>query len=214
MLSAWEERIAYGFHDVKDFLATQSFDAGRKVEVLRKRALANGGGIGQSGLGTMYRAWFGALKMTELLVAINVVYKSYEVVTFDRLTEVLPLAVDRDIFGRLANESRRHLEFGTRHLKYYMQHHPNAREYVTHFLNRSEAAMADELNHSHADYSSLAILLGGGVETIDLGRERLRSLREDQLRKYLLLLDDCAIDRLPAVNASLLDLARRRPVGV
>lgn len=214
LLGAWEEKIAYGFHDVKDFLATQSFDAGRKVEVLRKRALANGGGIGQSGLGTMYRAWFGSLKMTELLVAIDVVYKSYEVVTFERLAEVLPLAVDRDIFGRLASESRRHLVYGTRHLKYYMQHHPNAREYVVHFLNRSEAAMADELNHSHADYASLIVLLGGGVEKIDAGRERLRSLREDQLRKYLLLLDDCAIDRLPAVNASLLDLARRSQVAV
>lgn len=213
LLGSWEEKIAYGFHDVKDFLATQVFDTGRKVEVLRKRALANGGGLGRQGLGTLYRAWFGAMKATELLVAIDVVYKSYEVVTFERLATVVPLAVDRDIFGRLANDSRRHLEFGTRHLKYYIQHHPNAREYLTHFLNRSEAALSDELHHSHADYASIAVLLGGGVESIEAGKEELRSLREDQLRRYLMILDSCSVDRLPAVNPGLIDLARRTPAA-
>ena len=209
LLASWEEKIAYGFHDVKDFLATQVFDAGRKVEVLRKRALANGGGLGRQGLGTLYRAWFGSMKATELLVAIDVVYKSYEVVTFERLAEVLPLAVDRDIFARLAHDSRRHLDFGTRHLKYYVQHHPNAREYLTHFLNRSESALADELHHSHADYASLAVLLGGGVEKIEAGKAELRSLREDQLRRYLTILDSCSVDRLPVVTPGLLALARR-----
>ena len=65
LLGSWEEKIAYGFHDVKDYLATWLFDSGRKVEALRKRALANGGGLGIQGLGTLYRAWYGALKATE-----------------------------------------------------------------------------------------------------------------------------------------------------
>ena len=33
-------------------------DAGRKVEVLRKRALINGGGLGQAPLGQIYRGWY------------------------------------------------------------------------------------------------------------------------------------------------------------
>ncbi len=208
LLAAWEEKIAYGFHDVKDYLATQVFDAGRKVDVLRKRALANGGSLGQQGLGTLYRAWFGALKITELMVAINVVYKTYEVATFEKLAEIAPLAVDRDIFARLANDSRRHLEFGTRNLKYYVQHHPNGREYLMHFLNRSEAALADELMYSPTEGASLAIVLGGGVENLAAGAEKLRNHREDQLRKYLLLLDSVAVDRLPNVNLGLLGMAR------
>ncbi len=208
LLGAWEEKIAYGFHDVKDYIATWIFDTGRKVEVLRKRSLANGGGVGVQALGTMYRAWYGALKITELFVAVGVVYKSYEVVTFERLAEVLPSPVDRDIFNRLAADSRRHLDFATRHLKYYVQHHPNSREYLEHFLTRSEAALADELAHSHAESSALALLLGGGLEKIDLGVAALRQLREDQLRRYLLALDACAYDRLPRVNPGLLALAR------
>jgi hypothetical protein len=178
------------------------------VEVLRKRSLANGGGMGIQALGTMYRAWYGALKITELLVALGVVYKSYEVVTFERLAEVLENPTDRDIFARLAKDSRRHLEFGSRHLKYYVQHHPNAREYLEHFLNRSESALADELHHSRAEGAALAILLGGGVEKLEAGTAALRQLREDQLRRYLLILDACAVDRLPRVNPGLLQLAR------
>ncbi len=213
ILGSWEEKIAYGFHDVKDFLATQVFDAGRKTEVLRKRALANGGGMGRQSLGTVYRAWFGALKATELFVAIDVIYKSYEVVTFERLAEVLPSAVDRDIFARLANDSRRHLEFGARHLKYYVQHHPNSREYLTHFLNRAEAALGDELGHSHADRGALVVLLGGGVRNVEAGKEGLRSLREAQLRRYLEILDWASVDRLPLVNAAMLGEARRAPAA-
>jgi hypothetical protein len=208
ILASWEEKIAYGFHDVKIFIGTQIFDEGRKVEVLRKRALANGGGLGQMGLGTMYRAWFGSMKPTELFVAIDVLYKSYEIALFEKLAEVAPLAVDRDIFARLAKDSHRHLDFGLRHLKYYVQHHPNAREYLTHFLNRSESALSDEFYHSKVESESVAVILGGGVETISTGMERLRELREDQLRAYLLRLDSVAIDRLPAVNVGLLNLAR------
>lgn len=208
VLASWEEKIAYGFHDVKIFLGTQIFDEGRKVEVLRKRALSNGGGLGQMGLGTLYRAWFGSMKATELFVAIDVLYKSYEIALLEKLAEVAPLAVDRDIFARLAKDSHRHLEFGMRHLKYYVQHHPNAREYLTHFLNRSESALADELNHSKVESEPVAVILAGGVENVMTGVERLRQLREDQLRAYLLRLDSVAVDRLPSVNLGLLNLAR------
>ena len=207
VIAAWEEKIAYGFHDVKIYLGTQIFDAGRKLEVLRKRALANGGGLGQQGLGTLYRAWFGSLKGTEMLVAIDIVYKSYEVATFERLAEAAPLAVDRDIFSRLATDSRRNLEFGVRHLRYYVQHHPNAREFLSHYLNRAEAALSDELTHSKSEEESLAIILGGGVEKIEAGRVKVRALREEQLRKYIAILDSVGFDRIGSVNRGLFTLA-------
>lgn len=207
VIAAWEEKIAYGFHDVKIYLGTQIFDAGRKLEVLRKRALANGGGLGQQGLGTLYRAWFGSLKGTEMLVAIDVVYKSYEVATFEKLAEAAPLAVDRDIFSRLAQDSRRNLAFGVCHLRYYLQHHPNAREFLTHYLNRAEGALADELTHSKTEEESLAIILGGGVEKIEAGRAKVRALREEQLRKYIAILDSVGFDRIGTMNRGLFALA-------
>src|SRR5579883_1523711 len=53
--AGWEHRISYDFHEVKLFLATQIFDAARHVEAFRKRALANGGGLGRQSPGNVAR---------------------------------------------------------------------------------------------------------------------------------------------------------------
>ncbi|MFQ5380765.1 MAG: hypothetical protein ACE5EF_03950 [Dehalococcoidia bacterium] len=208
LLASWEEKIAYGFHDVKNFVSTQVFDAGRKVEVLRKRALANGGGLLQSNLGTMYRAWFGALKPTEWMVGIDVVYKAYELTAFEVLAEVCPEEVDRDIFSRLAADSRRHFEFGVRHLRWYLQHHQDAREFLFHFLNRSEGALAIEMMHSRATPEAFAVLFAGGLENIAAGVEKVKDLRRAQMRRYVEALDSCSYDRLPQINSDLMALSR------
>lgn len=208
VISKWEESIAYGFHDIKIYLATHVYESGRKFEVLRKRAYANGGGLMQQGLGTLYRAWFGALKTTEFIVAIDVVYKTYEVGMLEALVEEAPLATDRQIFGKILQDSQRHLEFGLGHLKYYMQHHPDAAEFMDTFLNRAEAALSDELHHSRGEWEALVVLFAGGLERKDVGLERVRKLREDQLRSYLQTLDNLAIDRVSKVNPGLFALAR------
>ncbi|GMV86442.1 MAG: hypothetical protein AMXMBFR80_22970 [Dehalococcoidia bacterium] len=208
IIAAWEERIAYGFHDVKNLLSVQNFDAGRKVEALRKRALANGGGLLQSNLGTIYRTWFGALKATEWITSVCFVYKVYEVATFEKLAEACPSAVDRKLFGLLARDSRRHLEYGVRHLAYYLQYHPNGREYLQGFLGRAEAALADELVHSPAVSEALAVLFAGGTERLAVGIERLRDLRSEQLQRYLSLLDSISMNRDAAVSPGLVAVAR------
>lgn len=214
IIGSWEERIAYGFHDIKNLLSVQNFDAGRKVEALRKRALANGGGLLQSNLGTLYRTWFGALKATEWITSICVVYKVYEVATFEALAEACPSPVDRKLFSLLARDSRRHLEYGTRHLAYYLQYHPNAQEYLGHFLGRAEAALADEINHSPAVSEALAVLFAGGTERLAAGISRLRDLRSSQLQRYLDLLDSVSFNRDSSVNPGLVDIARTGGLGV
>ena len=49
----WLKDISYGYHEVKLYLATQAFDHARHVEAFRKRALANGGGLGRAGAGLL-----------------------------------------------------------------------------------------------------------------------------------------------------------------
>ncbi len=51
----WQSQMAYGYHEVKQFLATVSFDGARHMEVFRKRALCNGGGLGLEGPGEVNR---------------------------------------------------------------------------------------------------------------------------------------------------------------
>ena len=45
-ITGWQHQMSYGYHEVKQFLATASFDAARHHECFRKRALVNGGGLG------------------------------------------------------------------------------------------------------------------------------------------------------------------------
>ncbi len=213
VIASWEERIAYGFHDIKNLLSVQNFDAGRKVEALRKRALANGGGLLQSNLGTLYRTWLGALKATEWIASVCVVYKVYELTTFEKLSELCSAAEDRKLFGLLARDSRRHLEYGIRHLAYYLQYHPNAQEYLQHFIGRAEAGLADELIHSPASSEALAVLFGGGTEGIAVGIAKLRDLRSSQLQRYLSLLDSISLNRDSLVNTGLLTVARTGGLG-
>lgn len=214
VIALWEERIAYGFHDVKNALSVQNFDAGRKLEVLRKRALANGGGLLQSNLGTLYRSWYGALKPTEWIASICVVYKVYEVAMFEALSEACPSPVDRGIFEKLARDSRRHLHYGKEHLKYYLQYHPNAQEYLGHFLGGAEAALADEMTHSPASSEALAVLFAGGTERINVGIARLRDLRAEQLKRYLDLMEDISFSRDLTVSPGLVAAAKTGGLAV
>jgi hypothetical protein len=213
IIAKWLEPISYGFHDVKLFLGTQIYDAGHKVEALRKRALANGGGLGQAPLGALYRSWYGALKFSEMITALDVVYKSYELTLFEAYADFAKTEVERTLFGNLARDSRRHLDYGRRHLLWYLQHHPRGRENVRFWLGRAEAALSIELRYSHAEREALALLFAGDMERLEAGIERLRKLREKQLTDYLAVLAGVGIDRLPQVSRHLLEIAEN-PLAV
>ncbi|MFN8615975.1 MAG: hypothetical protein U0837_02660 [Dehalococcoidia bacterium] len=207
IISKWFEPISYGFHDVMLFLGTQVYDAGHKVEALRKRALANGGGLGQAPLGTLYRAWYGALKLTEMLVCLDVVYKSYEVTLFEANRDFAKTDLDAKLFDLMANDSRRHLEYGKRHMLWYMQRHPRGQQNVQAWLGRGEASLSNEIRHSHAEREALVVLFANGLEKVNTGVEKLRQLRQKQNTDYITLMDSLGIDRLPQFNPGLAKMA-------
>lgn len=207
IISKWFEPISYGFHDVKLFLGTQVYDAGHKVEALRKRALANGGGLGQAPLGTLYRGFYGSLKLTEMLICLDVVYKSFELTLFEANRDFAKTDLDAKLFDLLSRDSRRHLEYGKRHLLWYMQHHPRGRENTQFWLGRAEAALSNELRHSHAEREALVVLYADGLEKLSVGIDKLRQLRQKQNADYIAVLDGLGIDRLNNFNSGLAKLA-------
>jgi hypothetical protein len=214
IIAKWLEPISYGFHDVKLFLGTQIYDAGHKVEALRKRALTNGGGLGRAPLGTLYRGWYGSLKFTELMIALNVVYKSYELTLLEAArNDLAKTALESKMYELLARDSRRHLEYGKRHLMWYLQHNDRGRKNVEMWLARGEASLSNELRHSPAEREALVLLYADGMERIQAGVDRLGSLRQKQLADYLALLDSVGIDRLPAVNQGLVRIGQE-PLAV
>ena len=202
IIGRWLEEISYGYHEVKLFLATQAFDAGRKVEVLRKRALVNGGGLGQAPLGQVYRSWYQALTFTDMLIALDVIYKSYETTLFESAGEWAQTEVEREIFALLARDSRRHLDYGLGHLEWYARYKPTAERTLPISLIRAEAAMVSEMRLSTAEREALVVLMGGGVENLAAGVERLGELRGRQYAAYLEHLASINFDR-PAPHPGL-----------
>ncbi len=202
IIGRWLEEISYGYHEVKLFLATQAFDAGRKVEVLRKRALVNGGGLGQAPLGQVYRSWYQALTFTDMLIALDVIYKSYETTLFESAGEWAQTEVEREMFTLLARDSRRHLDYGLSHLEWYARYKPTAERTLPISLIRAEAAMVSEMRLSTAEREALVVLMGGGVENLAAGVERLGELRGRQYAAYLENLASINFDR-PAPHPGL-----------
>ena len=206
IIARWLEPISYGFHDVKLFLGTQIYDAGHKVEAFRKRALANGGGLGRSPLGMIYRGWYGSLKFTELVAVMDVVYKSFELSLFEAGQDFAKTDVESKMYELMARDSRRHLEYGKRHLFWYMQHTERGPRNVKLWLDRGEGSLGVEMRRSHPEREALVLLLGDGMERLDAGVEKLGSLRRKQLSDYIQHLDDIGIDRLPHISPALTQL--------
>jgi hypothetical protein len=147
--------------------------------------------------------WYGSLKFTELMVGLNITYKSFEKTLFESAAEFVQTDVERKLFELLARDSARHLEYGKRHLLYYIQHHPRGAHNVQFWLTRAENALSTELRHSHPEREALAILLAGDMERIDAGVAKLKAIRERQLQDYIALLDSVGIDRLPRIAGGL-----------
>lgn len=196
IISKWLEEISYGFHEVKLFLATQVYDAGRKVEALRKRALHGSGTLGKAPLGDVSDSWYDALTFTDMITALNVVYKSYELTAFEMAGDWARSDFDRDLFSRLAADSRRHLEYGLKHLEWYGRYAERSAEHINIFLSKAEAGLASEMAQSPLEREALAVLYANGVERLDAGVEGLRTLREKQYHDYLHRLHEHGVDRI------------------
>ncbi|MCZ6707953.1 MAG: hypothetical protein O7A71_08420 [Chloroflexi bacterium] len=206
VIARWLESISYGYYEVKSFLGTQIYDVGRKVEVLRKRALSNGGGLGQAPLGMHYKGWYGALKFTEMIIAIDVIYKSYEVSTFEWAEELAQTPLEEKMWAYLARDSKRHLAYGLRHMRWYMDHHDRADEVLPIFVGRQEAMFAGELVASPGEREALVVLFAGGTENLQAGVEKLKQLRSKQLADYMSNFESIGYDHTAALNPVLVGL--------
>jgi len=188
VLSGWMKQISYGFHEVKLYLSTQVFDHARHVEAFRKRALANGGGLGVQSPGFFSRTVYGSFKFTELCVYVNIMRSSFLLALCEFGLERLARSqADRQLFELTANDLKRHLLFGTEHLRHYgLQGGEQKRRNVQTWLDRGEVMMAVDLRRDTALRE--AIILASG-DTVARGKEGLKELRERQVRRYIQALD-------------------------
>jgi hypothetical protein len=183
VLSGWLKEISYGFHEVKLYLATQTFDHARHVEAFRKRALANGGGLGVQTPGFFNRTVYAAFKFTELVIYMNIIRTSFLLALCERADTLGRSQADRQLFDLTAKDLRRHLAYGVEHLRYYLlSGDEQRRRNVRTWLERGEIMMAADLKRDVALREAFILALG---DTVQKGKEGLKELRQAQLKLYL-----------------------------
>ena len=187
VLMGWLKEISYGYHEVKLYLATQTFDHARHVEAFRKRALANGGGLGVQAPRFFNRAVYAAFKFTEFVVYTNIIRTSFLLALCEHGDKIGRSQADRQLFDLTANDLRRHMAYGIEHIKHYLlEGGPEKRRNVRAWLERGEIMYAADLKRDTALREALILALG---DTVAEGKAALGELRQSQIRKYLLSLE-------------------------
>jgi hypothetical protein len=190
----WIPRISADHFEVKLFLATQAMDEARHLEVFRKRALANGGGLmrqsadsAASGL----RSIMDAPDFTEMSVITHVVGEG-QVLTMFRMGEFVGLSeAEKKIFRLVAQDESRHVAFGVMHLKYVAEHQPWRREEIHSYLDRIEPSLV--MHKSGSIFGNafterlepLMMLLGGGRKNLAQGMDKIDEIARRMINEYM-----------------------------
>jgi len=192
----WLWRINHDFHEVKLFLASQIFDEARHMDVFRKRALANGGGLMQASPGSeeLLRVIIEAPSYTVASALMHVLAEGFVLTLFRHGEFLAPSEVEKKIFRLCMQDEARHVGYGTLHLKYFLKHHPERVEEIHGILDRGEETMF-ALGTEPQNIEPRLILAGGGVERMQEGMLRTAFLHQKQVREYLHRLKVAGLDR-------------------
>lgn len=180
----WLSRISYDYHEVKLFLATQIFDEARHLDVFRKRALVNGGGLLQQGLGKALKRIMEARDYTEMSVMMHILGEGFVQTLFRFGEYIAQNEAEKKIFRLCMQDESRHVAYGVMHLKYLLQHQPERREEIHTYCDEGESVIVAGLTGLPMA-EAMSILLGGGKNNIELGWQRLQYIRQKQVVEYL-----------------------------
>lgn len=203
ILARWEPEISYGYHEIKLYLASVIFEGVRAVDFLRKRALSNGGGLGMQGTGWTFRAITDARNFTEMTSIQMVIQDSFTLTEYTFLEKVAHNAAEKKLFGLAVQDKARHLAYGLAHLKYALLHRPERRHEIEQYLAKGERAVAADDEEDRVDREAWAVLLGGGRDRLERGRELFDALRRRQVLDYLARLKAVTIQRGRKLNQQL-----------
>lgn len=184
-ITQWQQELSYGYHEVKQFLATQTFDAARHFEVFRKRALANGGGLGLESRGFMNRMLLESQGgWTETVAALYLLRGTFTQTLYRHGVGFAHNEAERVIFSRCLEDKSRHLVYGLDHLKYAIEHQDDQGMILEQILAIGENLFVRELKDPVLS-EALAIIFAGGIKGAGTrGMRRVRHLLGDFARQY------------------------------
>lgn len=183
VIGGWLPEISYGYHEVKFFLATVIYDLGKMSEAFRKRALANGGGLGLQAPTDYSRAVQEARSYPELM-AILFVQDSFLLTLFKNGDRFAQNQLERDLYAFCARDRQRLMDYHIERLKHFLFKKVDYRKEQNLYFWKAEHRIGMEWKDP-AVSEPLAILLGGGRENIEAGMDQLAEFRKLQLHDYI-----------------------------
>ncbi len=192
----WQTQMAYGYHEVKQYLATVSFDAARHMEAFRKRALCNGGGLGLEGPGEVNRMILESRGgWTEAVLYLFVLRGLFTQTMLRYLEAHAHNDAERKIYANCIEDKARHLTYGIDHLWYAINHQPDQKLIVNQLCIIGERVLVRELKDPVLR-EALAIIFGGGVEyAAGKGIATFERMMSDYVQRYLATLKWLGVER-------------------
>ncbi len=200
VVSSWLQQMSYGYHEVKVFLATENFDAGRHFEVFRKRALVNGGGLGLESPGQVNRMLLESRAgWTETSLLVHILRGVFTRTVYRYLAAYAPTEVEMLIGRRAAQDKTRHIAYAMQHIKYAVNHVPGQGRAFNAGLTQAELVAARD-DADPVLWECLACIFGGGVRGMDAGMKVVARLRRTYVEDYLQRLAWIGIDHRAALS--------------
>jgi hypothetical protein len=201
MPAKWLCRINHDFHEVKLFLATQIMDEARHLDVFRKRALANGGGLlmASPGQEELLAAILEAPDYATASALMHIFGEGFVLTLFRQGEFLAPTEVEKKIFRLCMQDEARHVAYGVKHLKYFLERHPEREPAIHAMLDVGEQAIFS-LTLEPQTWGPRAILAGGGLANIEQGMARMAFIYGKQVKEYLNRLRIAGLDREPRLT--------------
>jgi hypothetical protein len=195
-ISQWQHQMAYGYHEVKQYLATASFDGARMYEAFRKRALCNGGGLGLEGPGEVNRMILESRGgWSEAVTYLYLMRGTFTVVMLRYLEAHACNDAERAIYAASLEAKGRHMTYALEHLQYSIAHTDGRREVMQTLLFIGERVWARELK-DHVLREALAIVFAGGLnDAADKGMAIFQQMMRDVMTEYCFSCDWLGVTR-------------------
>ena len=184
-ITQWQHQMSYGYHEVKQYLATASFDGARMYDAFRKRALCNGGGLGLESRGEVNRmilesrgGWSEAVTYLYLIrgTYVRVLLRYLEAHAFND--------AERAIYAAALEAKGRHMTYALEHLRYSIANQNGRRDVMQTLLFIGERIWARDLS-DHVMPEALAIIFAGGLDgAASEGFATYRAMLDDVMKEY------------------------------
>lgn len=202
VVSGWLQNLSPGYHEVKLFLSTATYDAARMFEGYRKRGMLNGGGMMLESPGGMnrtimetYAGW------SQTVLGMWFVRNSLDTTILRYLAVYGPSEADRVLAARLIPDRMRAAAYAADHIRFAISKKPELAIGFQVWLNGVEFSQARDLRDPVLT-EALAIIFGGSVAGMDEGMKIVRRMLQDFVKMYLSRCKQANLDRSKSLTSA------------